>query len=126
MAGKTAAEKLRVKPGTTAAVLHAPPGVVEGLGLPDDVAVVGQPEAAAFILTFAATQVEAEERVHEIALHVGSDTVAWIAYPKGGKAAGRDVSRDTIWAFVRTIGFDLVANVSVDDTWSALRLKPAK
>jgi hypothetical protein len=126
MAGKTAAEKMRVTPGMTAAVLHAPPGVVEGLGLPDDVTVVGQCEAADLILTFAATQAEAEERVQEIAVHVHPETVAWIAYPKGGKAAGRDVSRDTIWAFVRTIGFDLVANVAVDDTWSALRLRPAK
>jgi len=126
MAEKTAAEKMRVTPGMTAAILHAPPGVVEGLGLPDDVTVVGQPEAAQFILTFAATQAEAEERVNEIALHVGPDTIAWIAYPKGGKAAGRDVSRDTVWAFVRTIGFDLVANVAVDDVWSALRLRQAK
>ncbi len=85
MAEKTAAEKMRLKPGMTAAILHAPPGVVEGLGLPDDVTVVGQPETAAFILTFAATQAEAEERVREIAPHVGPDTLAWIAYPKGSQ-----------------------------------------
>jgi hypothetical protein len=126
MAEKSAAEKLRVKPGMTAAILHAPPGVVENLGLPEGVTLVGQPEAAGFIVTFAATQAEAEERVQEIVAHVGPDTIAWIAYPTGGKAAGRDISRDTVWAFVRTIGFELVANVSVDDTWSALRLRPAK
>jgi len=124
MAG--AAEKLRVKPGMTAAILHAPLEVVERLGLPRDVDVVERAEGADFILTFAATQAEAEERVQEIAVHVRPETVAWVAYPKGGKAAGRDVSRDTIWAFVRTIGLDLVANVAVDDVWSALRLKPAR
>lgn len=126
MAEKTAAEKLQVKPGMTASILHAPPGVVEGLGLPEDVTVVEQCERVDFILTFAATQAEAEEHVQEIAVHVRPETVAWIAYPKGGKVAGRDLSRDTIWSFVRTIGFDLVANVSVDDIWSALRLRPAK
>ena len=125
MAAKTAAEKMRLKPGMTAAILHAPPGVVEALGLPADASVVEQCERVDFILTFAATQAEAEERVQEIAVHVRPETVAWIAYPKGGKVAGRDVSRDTVWAFVRTTGLNLVANVAVDDVWSALRLKPA-
>jgi hypothetical protein len=35
------------------------------------------------------------------------------------------VSRDTIWRFAQTIGLTLVANVAVDETWSAVRLKPS-
>ena len=85
MADTTAAQKMRLKPGMTAAILHAPPGVVEGLGLPDDVTVVGQCERVDFILTFAATQAEAEERVREIALDVGSEPVAWVASPTDGQ-----------------------------------------
>ena len=37
MTDKTVAEKAHVKPGTTIAVLNPVPGVVESLGLPDDV-----------------------------------------------------------------------------------------
>jgi len=37
MTGKTVAEKARIKPGTTIAVLNRVPGMVESLGLPEDV-----------------------------------------------------------------------------------------
>jgi hypothetical protein len=126
MAEKTAAEKMRLKPGMAAAVLHAPLDVMGRLGVPDDVTVVDDPAAADFVLVFAETQAEAEKRLRALAPHVGEGTLVWLAYPKGSKAAGRDLSRDTLWAFARTIGLDLVANVAVDEKWSALRLRRAK
>ena len=90
----------------------------------DDLAKAG-PADAGFLLDFATTQAEAEERLVALAPFVGEKTVVWIAYPKGAKAAGRDVSRDTIWRFAQTIGLTLVANVAIDGTWSALRVKRA-
>ena len=56
---------------------------------------------------------------------MGEKTVAWLAYPKGSKAAGYDLSRDTIWRFAQTIGLSLVAHVAIDETWSAVRFRPA-
>jgi hypothetical protein len=126
MAEKTAAEKMRLKPGMTAAVLHAPLDVTGRLGVPDGVTVVDDPAAAEFVLVFAETQAEAEKRLRALAPYVGEGTLVWLAYPKGSTAAGRDLSRDTLWAFARTLGLDLVANVAVDEKWSALRLRRAK
>jgi hypothetical protein len=129
VAEKTPAEKMRLKPGVTAVLLHVPPDLRGRLGIPDDVTVIADPAAAdpaaGFLLDFATTQAEAEERLLALKPFVGEKTVAWLAYPKGSKAAGRDLSRDTIWAFARSIGLTLVTNIAVDETWSALRLKRA-
>jgi hypothetical protein len=123
MPDKTPAEKLKYKPGMTAAVLHAPAGV--GLGLPAGVA-SEDANGADFIVVFAATQAEADGRVSEVSRFVGEKTVAWIAYPKGAKARGLDISRDTISAFVRRVGLIVNANFSIDETWSALRVRPLR
>ena len=124
MAEKTAAQKMFLKPGMTAALLHVPPALRERLGVPDDVTVTADAEGAGFILEVAETQAQAEERLTALAPVIGTGTVAWLAYPKGAKAAGRDISRDTIWAFVQTLGLRLNANIAVDDAWSAVRMRP--
>jgi hypothetical protein len=47
----------------------------------------------------------------------------WIAYPKAGKL-GTDLSRD-ILAALTAEGIQPVRQVTVDETWSALRFRPA-
>jgi hypothetical protein len=125
MADKTPAQKMLLKPGMTAALPHVPANVLPVLGVPDGAAVKEHPEGAGFILEFATTQAEAEERLAALAPHAGKATVVRLAYPKGSKAAGHDVNRDTIWRYAGTIGLTAVTNVSIDATWSALRVRPA-
>jgi hypothetical protein len=123
---KTPAAKMRMTPGMSVALLHAPDGIESLLGMADDVTRVEDSAAADFVLVFARTQAEAEERISALAPGIGPKTVAWLAYPKGSKAAGHDISRDTVWRFAETIGLRLVANVAIDETWSALRMRPAE
>lgn len=52
------------------------------------------------------------------------DRIAWIAYPKGGKL-GTDLNRDILWDALKDAGIRAVRQVSIDDTWSALRFRPA-
>ncbi|HUK79918.1 MAG TPA: hypothetical protein VLU91_04580 [Nitrososphaerales archaeon] len=52
------------------------------------------------------------------------DRLAWIAYPKAGKL-GTDLSRDKLVALARPFGIQPVRLVSLDDTWSAMRFRPA-
>lgn len=56
----------------------------------------------------------------EILPQLGSTPVIWIAYPKGNRT---DVNRDSIWELVGEYGWRLVSNISLDDVWSAVRLK---
>jgi hypothetical protein len=123
MTDRTIAEKLRFKPGMKASVLFAPSGV--DLGIPAD-ALVDESADADFILLFASTQASAEESIRMIASNVREKTVAWIGYPKGSKAKGLDISRDTIGKFVLSVGLIVNANFSIDDTWSAVRVRPLK
>jgi hypothetical protein len=47
----------------------------------------------------------------------------WVSYPKG-KAMPTDLNRDVVRVTVQQVGLDTVSQVAIDDTWSALRLKP--
>lgn len=125
MSGRSPIEKMRFKPGMSVALLQAPPEVVATLGLPDETATTDDVAVADFILVFVTTQAEAEEAVTMLAPHVGEKTLAWVAYPKGSKAAGHDVNRDTVWRFAEGVGLTLVANVALDEKWSGLRLRKA-
>ena len=124
MAEKTPAEKMRFKPGMSAALVAAPAGTAGRLGFPADVVMPEGPREADFILVFVTTQVEAEAALSDLSAWLAPTTLAWLAYPKGSKAAGHDLSRDTIWAYAQTIGLTVVANIAIDSTWSALRLRP--
>ena len=123
---KSPAEKLRLKPGMTACLLHLPDGLEAALGIPEDVTLTGVPAEADFVLDYAATQADAEERLTALAPAIAEKTVTWMVYPKGSKAAGYDISRDTIWAFARTVGLVLNANVAIDDKLSAVRMRPLR
>ena len=107
----------------TAALLHAPPGIKAVLGLPQGVGLASDPNEADFLLSFASNQAEAEERLAEIKPCIRPATLAWLAYPKGSKAAGHDLNRDTIWSYGKTISLDFVANIAIDAMWSAMRMR---
>ncbi len=47
----------------------------------------------------------------------------WLTYPKGTSQFKVDINRDSIRAYAESNGFKTVAMISVDETWSALRLK---
>lgn len=57
MTAKTVAQKARVKPGTTIAVLNPVPGVMESLGLPADVRFV-EPSDAQLVFLFVSSRAE--------------------------------------------------------------------
>ncbi|MCA6078303.1 YdeI/OmpD-associated family protein [Fulvivirga sedimenti] len=53
------------------------------------------------------------------------DTVAcWIAYPKKSSSIKSDLSRDIIWGILGADGLAPVSQISIDDDWSALRIRP--
>jgi phage-related baseplate assembly protein len=52
------------------------------------------------------------------------DRLAWIAYPKA-RQLGTGLNRDSLAATLAARGVQPVRQVSIDDTWSALRFRPA-
>ncbi len=124
MPGKTVAQKARVKPGTTIAVINRVPGIVESLGLPREVAFV-KPAVAQLILLVARTRAELEAKMPPAVGALKPSSALWVFFRKGSKDAGVDMNRDTVWAVADRLGMRPLGLVSVNDTWSAFRLRRA-
>ena len=123
MPDKTPAQKMRIKPGASIALLHAPAGLAGKLGLPHGTREVADATAADVIIEFASTQAEIEDRLPAVQRAMTPTSALWVVYPKGSKAAGLDISRDTIWPLAESLGMRPVGMVSIDGTWSGFRLK---
>ena len=126
------AKKLQLRPGQTLRALHAPEGFtaeVPGAG-GREVSPAGEPASAAThtpaaaTLVFVTTFAQAEERVAPAVVAALADDLAWVAYPKAGRL-GTDLNRDSLAAFMTARGVRPVRQVAIDDTWSALRFRPA-
>jgi len=111
--------KLQLKPGQSVAVLNAPPGLV----LPAVVAAAAGADADA-VVAFVVRQDDLGSAEQAVAA-ARADRLAWIGYPKGGQL-GTDLNRDRLVAALADRGVQPVRQVSIDDTWSALRFRPTK
>lgn len=123
MTDKTVAQKAHIKPGATIGVINRVAGVVESLGLPADAAFVA-PAKADVVLLFARTRAELEAKMPPAARQLAPGAVLMVLFRKGAKGAGLDMNRDSVWAVAEGLGLRPLGLVSVDDTWSAFRLKP--
>jgi hypothetical protein len=56
---------------------------------------------------------------------VQPDGLLWLAYPKMSSGIKTDINRDRLWDAVKPSGWRPVRQVALDDTWSALRFRPA-
>jgi hypothetical protein len=124
MAEKTVAQKARVKPGAAIAVINRVPGIVEGLGLPRDVAMV-KPAKADLVFLFVRTEAELEKKMPAAVAALGPASALWVFFRKGSGGAGLDMNRDTVWAVAEKLDLRPLGLVSVDETWSAFRLRRA-
>lgn len=123
MPDKSVAEKARIKPGTTVAVLNPQPGVVESLGLPDDTRFV-EPADAQLVFLFVSTIAELEAQMPPAVAALAPGAAIWVFFRKGSKSAGLDMNRDSVWAVAERLGMRPLGLVGVDQTWSAFRLRP--
>lgn len=119
------AKKLQIKPGSRIALVNAPPGYAERLEpLPEGARVVDLQPGVDVLQVFAHDRAELEGAAGALG-SVREGGLLWVCYPKGGKKAGTDLNRDLLWAELGKSGLAGVTLVAVDDTWSAMRFRPA-
>jgi hypothetical protein len=120
------ARKLLIKPGNRVALLNAPDGYADRLRpLPEGAELVDRAEPGLDVVQVFARD-RAELRRAEAALRsVREGGLLWVCYPKGGKKAGTDLNRDILWEELGKSGLAGVTLVAIDDTWSAMRFRPA-
>lgn len=121
-------KKLKLKPGSRAALLNAPVEYPAALGeLPQGV----EPQAELdgdfdWILLFARSQAELGEYFPGIERHLRPDSLLWIAFPKGSSGIQSDLTRDRGWERLEPASLKWINLVSLDETWSAFGLRPYK
>jgi hypothetical protein len=76
------------------------------------------------VLVFVRNTAELEQHAAVALEHAADDRLTWIAYPKAGQLE-TDLNRDILWELLDGKGVRPVRQVAVDDTWSALRFRPA-
>lgn len=125
MGEKTVAQKLLIKENYTVLFVNEPKDYRSILGeLPPNVVVMTVPTAPVdFIQFFVTSRKELEEKLNKLKSLLASKGLLWVTYPKGTSKIKADINRDSIRKFAQTIGLEGVAIISVDETWSALRLK---
>ncbi len=79
-----------------------------------------------FVQIFAVSLDELQKLVSQMA-HAGKyDCLFWICYPKGGGKIKSDIKRDVAWDVFALAGLRPVAQIAIDETWSALRGRPSE
>lgn len=113
----TLAQKLQLKKGETIRVLNAPKGLE--LDLPVN-------RKAEAVLLFVKNVADLNKRAPKMMETLNYDALCWIAYPKKTGALPTDIHRDFGWDVVLMGGLNSVRQISIDETWSALRFRPAR
>jgi hypothetical protein len=128
------ARKLRIQPGFRVSFVNPPAGYLESVRpLPAGVEIAGgAQEQLDFVQVFARNVAELRELAGPALRRARPDALLWIAYPKGGAGKGAtDLPaspwwrrRDVLGQITGQMGCLAVAQVSLDETWTALRFKP--
>lgn len=123
MASKTVADKLHIKPGKSVTFFNPPANNEELLGgLSQDIA-ISEGDPADILLAYIEDQKQLERNLLALKSSITEDGALWIAYHKGTSPVDTDINRDTINAYARKNGLKGVGMISINDDWSALRLK---
>jgi hypothetical protein len=120
------AQKLRILEGCHVALLNAPDGYARMLDpLPSGVEITTSGgDRYDVTLLFARDHAELERLAPTAIAATRNGGVLWVAWPKGGAKTKGAITRDTLWPVLATLGWGPVSNVALDETWSALRLRP--
>ena len=130
MPEKTIAEKLMIKPQRSVRFVNSPQDVAALIGslpggatLLDNAAEAADITHADVIVLFAHNRTELETLLPGVRAALAPGGIIWVAYHKGTSKVKTDINRDTINAYGKTVGMEGVAMISINDDWSALRLK---
>ncbi len=125
MAEKTIAQKLFIKPGHKVLIVNAPKGYKSTIGaLPDKATIVTKAVVPIDVIQiFVANRKELEAQLPKLKSLLAPNGMLWLTYLKGTAKIKTDINRDTIYPYAQSIGLQTVAMISIDDDWSAMRMK---
>jgi hypothetical protein len=121
------AKKLRLTPETRLLALNAPEDYLaawRAAGFVVSLAPISESDTYGAIHIFVRDQAEAQAALTSATAALQPGGVFWMMWPKKTSGVATDLTRDSLAALALTEGWGPVSNVSIDETWSALRLRP--
>jgi hypothetical protein len=113
-------KKLRYKDEYNAIALNVPSNLSKFSELFSE----SSPLKAEFTILFIRNEEELNSLFKPTMLLAEHDSVFWLAYPKGSSGVKTDINRDIIWDLLKPQGYRPVSMISLDKTWSAMRVRP--
>jgi len=110
--------KMKVKPGMSVTLLHTPPDYPDYDGFSHV-----ENNKSDFVHLFITNRAEFFERFTTAVGAAADGGLLWLSYPKASGKQKPDINRDSLWELVLPHGWHPVAQVALDETWSAIRLK---
>jgi hypothetical protein len=119
------ARKLGIKTGMTVLIRDAPSGFASLLlSLADGIMLLKVSDSKVdCVIAFVRCKADVEAVAPTVLSAVVNDGLLWFAYPKKSSAVNSDLSRDSGWEPVFAGGFDSVAQISIDQTWTGFRFR---
>ncbi|WP_146241093.1 YdeI/OmpD-associated family protein [Paenibacillus sambharensis] len=120
--------KLRLEPGMKALIMNPPEDAyIRELGLAEEACRFDEGASGKydFVMLFAGSVAELNEYAPSAVTAAKHDGLLWICYPKGSSGIKTDLNRDKGWEAVTSRGLAGIAQVAVDDTWTASRFRPS-
>lgn len=125
MPTKPLADRMHLRAGERLLLVGAPDGYAAILDAPDGVEIASTPQGTFdAIQVFVTTRAALEAEASRLKALLNPDGKLWFTYPKGTSTRlSADINRDDIRRYALTVGLQTVAQVAVDDDWSAIRCK---
>jgi len=125
MSDKSIAQKLFIKPGNKYLLINPPAEYLAQLGqLPEGTILLSDSSCLVEVIqVFVVNRTELEAQLTRLKELLAPKGMLWVTYHKGTSKVKTDINRDTINAYAGSLGLQGVAMISIDDDWSALRLK---
>jgi hypothetical protein len=125
MSDKSTAQKLLIKPDSKFLLINPPVDYLAQLGqLPKGTIILSDSSCLVEVIqVFVVNRTELEAKLTRLKELLAPKGMLWVTYHKGTSKVKTDINRDTINAYAASLGLQGVAMISIDDDWSALRLK---
>ncbi len=123
----TVFEKLNLKDQREILVLNAPASFIPELAGLREITIHRSLRASSdvhYALAFVTRKNEIDELARPLVEQTKGDAILWFIYPKGtSKKYKSDFNRDSGWDTLKSLGWETVRAVAIDEDWSGLRFR---
>ena|ERR1051325_3904745 len=125
MADGSLAKKMKLKPGSRAAIINAPENYFQEFRQDGEISekLDGKFD---WIQIFVKDKSELDKLLPKAARALKPESILWISFPKGTSKIQTDLTRDKGWESLRSLDLKWITLISVNENWSAFSLRPYK